>query len=78
MPIPLRSIGCLPVVASLLPPGTRLTALRVAHILKRDTFSRHGVDAPLASLGIPARLLRFDNLYNGMSLDAAFCVQIVS
>ena len=27
MPIPLRSIGCLPVVASLLPPGTRLTAL---------------------------------------------------
>ena len=28
MPAPLRSAGCLPVVASLLPPGTRLTALR--------------------------------------------------
>ena len=26
MPIPLRSIGCLPVVASLLPPGTALMA----------------------------------------------------
>ena len=26
MPIPLRFIGCLPVVASLLSPGTRLTA----------------------------------------------------
>ena len=33
MPIPLRSIGCLPVVASLLPPGTALTRLRFAQLL---------------------------------------------
>jgi hypothetical protein len=33
MPIPLRFIGCLPVVASLLPPGTALTRLRFAQML---------------------------------------------
>jgi hypothetical protein len=32
MPIPLRSIGCLPVVASLLPPGTALMRLRFAQL----------------------------------------------
>ena len=41
MPIPLRSIGCLPVVASLLPPGTALKRLRSAQKTQEERAALH-------------------------------------
>ena len=48
MPIPLRSIGCLPVVASLLPPGTALMRLRFAQ-LPFVSPSLRGIPFPLSA-----------------------------
>ena len=52
MPAPLRSAGCLPVVASLLPPGTRLTAPRFARKCFSGKFSLRTAFASLQAIPV--------------------------